>query len=787
MKVRYLANYDFTKTLDLPTSQWAKEEESKLNKTTNFTALYCTYVECIDAYLPYHSIYKFNSSRALQEHLKGFIGFIYTELESKLSNKYNYSYEANKVFNTLAEKLGLETNKLNLSLNKISDDALKCIEIYKIQQHSNERKKYFKGWKIQSNDKKELYLNISFIYDKYGKEFTEQIYKAFQQIGRSTIATTLSKKIGFLTTLFKLLAKTFKTLEKLRQAMAAENVFTTMLTMYNLGLIEAKINNYNIGHYHGRWGCIVDLFYELVRIGIWDEPFTDILVPKYKANTKKHTSVNLIKNQKSEVLHNKLVTLIPLSYTDDEAKLLIFDKIKKDINHIVYCANNKTIEILNEYHKFKEISSLGQVKIFIPSTNRYSIPIGKDSIPNTYKTYLHFPFKHPIVKNYYSFLKLHIKNENINSIKDNIFFINYQKLYPFLIMLINEHQEITESWLLNWKLKEKNQNTGLFQIGENWYTKSYKKRRGYKNSEQNIKLNNNSKKIIEQIIKITSIARIYLEKDNHPDKDYMLLISTTAFTEPRKVNKIENTLHLGVNNYLKEVFEVQTYDEYGKTIIEKEEAINIFRNLTLTKFRASCAVRVYFETTSVYKMSIALGHKEYSYKLLDSYLPDILWKFFTNRWVRIFQNALIYESMKSSPYLYDSVDFTLEQLNEFINNHAFKDIPLHIKKGFHEIKIEKVTDEENIKYIGIFPITTPLLQIFISIKMFFENRVNLTQENSFLYYWYICSEYVVGQINLSKTDLSNGVFISEEIYKMYNIAKNNPINLNFIEKVFKHE
>lgn len=787
MKVRYLTNYDFATTLDRTTLQWAQEEESKLNKTSNFTALYCTYLECIEASLPYHSIYKFDSSQALQEHVKGFIGFIYTELDCKLINKYNYSHETNKVFNTLANKLGFEKKILNLSANKISDDAQECIEIYKNQEHKIERKKYFKGWKIQSSDKKEFYLNVSFIYDIYGKEFTVEIHKAFLQIGRNNIATTLSKKIGFLTNFFKLLSKTFTNLKKLRKAMAGENAFSTMLTIYNLGLIEAKINDYNIGHYHNRWSCIVDLYYDLVRIGIWEEPYTDILTPTYKANTKKHTSVNLTKNQNSEVLHNKLVTQIPLSYTDEQAKLMVFDKIKKDIDHIVYCAKNKSIEIYNEYKKFKKISSLGEVKKYMPETNKYSIPIGKDSIPNTYRTYLYYPFKHPIIKSYYSFLKLDVKDKSVRIIKDSIFYSNYQKLYPFLIMLINEHQEITESWLLNWKLKEENKNTGLFQIGENWYTKSYKKRRGYKYAEQIIKLNDNSKKIIEQIIEITSIARDYLKKNNHSDQDYMLLISTTAFTEPRKVIKIENTIYSGINRYLKEVFEIQTSDETRRIITKKEEAADIFRNLTLTKFRASCAVRVYLETMSVHKMSIALGHKEYSHKLIDSYLPDILWKYFTNRWIRIFQNALIYESMKNSKYLYDSVDFTYEQLNDFIKNHAFEDIPYHISKGFHEIEIEKRLNEDDTKYIGIFPITTPLLQIFISIKNFFEDNINSIAKDTSIYYWYVCSEYVLEQINLSKTEISNGTFIQNEIIEMFNIAEKNPINQNIIRKVFTYE
>ena len=429
------------------------------------------------------------------------------------------------------------------------------------------------------------------------------------------------------------------------------------------------------------------------------------------------------------------------------------------------------------------MASSGEIKIYSKNIGKHKISVGINNQANTFKTYLSQPFIHENVSNYQNFLGISGNSTDESKEKDGIFNCNYSKLYPLLILLINEHPSITESWLLNWKLNDKNKSMGLFPIGENWYTKSYKKRRGVQNAEQLIKLNENSKQIVKNIITITSIARQFLKSENDPDSDYMLLISRSAFSKPQRVKKIENGTCTTLINSLKKSFEITSY-ENKKIIIHENETKNIFENLTLTRFRASCAVRVYYETMSVHQMSVALGHKEYNPKLIDSYLPDTLWKFYTNRWIRIFQNALIYESMKKSKFLFQTVDFTKEELDRFIHNHAFKDIPLHIKKGFHEIEVENKINNEQINYIGIFPITVPLLQIFIAIKAFFDNlqtEKSLIKEN--IKWWYTSASYVINQIEVSSSNLKECVYLTKDIYSMFEIAKKNPIKQSLLKRI----
>ena len=75
-------------------------------------------------------------------------------------------------------------------------------------------------------------------------------------------------------------------------------------------------------------------------------------------------------------------------------------------------------------------------------------------------------------------------------------------------------------------------------------------------------------------------------------------------------------------------------------------------------------------------MAEILGHENYSPSLLSHYLPEPIIHFYQSRWIRIFQKGIIYESMKDSEFLLNSIGFkTMDALNEFLSNHMLKNLP----------------------------------------------------------------------------------------------------------------
>jgi hypothetical protein len=56
---------------------------------------------------------------------------------------------------------------------------------------------------------------------------------------------------------------------------------------------------------------------------------------------------------------------------------------------------------------------------------------------------------------------------------------------------------------------------------------------------------------------------------------------------------------------------------------------------------------------------------------LRHYLPGALWDYFTTRWIRIFQNLLIVEATRNTPYMARALHFeSAADMDEFLLNHA---------------------------------------------------------------------------------------------------------------------
>jgi len=102
--------------------------------------------------------------------------------------------------------------------------------------------------------------------------------------------------------------------------------------------------------------------------------------------------------------------------------------------------------------------------------------------------------------------------------------------------------------------------------------------------------------------------------------------------------------------------------------------------LSVTAFRASAAVEIYLRDHDVEEMARALGHKGYTSTLLSSYLPEPILAFFQTRWIRLFQRGIICRAMKDSPRLLEAARFRdMDELHEFLKNHALREIPEHLQ------------------------------------------------------------------------------------------------------------
>lgn len=96
---------------------------------------------------------------------------------------------------------------------------------------------------------------------------------------------------------------------------------------------------------------------------------------------------------------------------------------------------------------------------------------------------------------------------------------------------------------------------------------------------------------------------------------------------------------------------------------------SLAQSVTIPRIRSTLGVLVFLETMDITQMARELGNTNET--SLKHYLPDSLWDYFTTRWVRIFQNLLIVEATKDTPYMLPALHFSsAAEMNEFLRNHA---------------------------------------------------------------------------------------------------------------------
>lgn len=716
----------------------------------------------------------FIDNNKVDKFYKGFLGFIYCFLSSTIKIKYNYQQIITKIFEVSTSKKSINFTKIICSPLVITDDIEKCISVFKKENINEWKENFYKGWSIKLSNQIVITLDLGSIYLTYGNEYCNKVYKMIQSYESKNInEKSIYRKTRIISHFYNCVTKIYKNLESLKDAFNSINSNDTLIKIHNLFLLEHMQKENDLKGFDSYRKALIAIYQEHVLHELFEIPDFEIFLPKITKQVmvpKTNLKLNAVKAQ---IEDNKLITVVPLALTDEEAKDHLLKDIINDINHIVHCCETYRKEVINEYRNFLAKGKIGQIKQ--PKTEKNfwienPVKVGLDNLNNVFATYQHHPFVHPIVSNYRNFLKMDDDN-------NSIFFVNYARIYCYLILLINEHPQITESALCNTKVYEDGKFTGIQHIGNDAFITLYKNRRGKLLAEQKITLNARSLELYKELIEITSFARSYLKSINDPNYEYLILINTTPFTLPKRPKVFVNPSTYDTRKYFNDCFIKESCNEDGSPLYSVDQAEKILERITLTKFRASCGVRVYIETLSSLAMSKALGHKEYSKKLIETYLPAPIYNFFSERWIRIFQNAFIFEVMQESEFLFDAIDIKPEDLKKFLKNHKLENIPNFMQGHKNFVTSERTEPMSQ----AIIPISIGLLQWLIGLKNYVESIKHCNVVSELAQTWYECATFILMQINLSLEDKNSNLILDNRIFEMYSQAKNHPLPLKIIQ------
>ncbi len=222
---------------------------------------------------------------------------------------------------------------------------------------------------------------------------------------------------------------------------------------------------------------------------------------------------------------------------------------------------------------------------------------------------------------------------------------------------------------------------------------------------------------------------------------------------------------------------VESRDSEGKVILSEAESKTLAPLVGLRPLRSSRGVQVYLETHSVKAMSEALGHKKHNPNLLSRYLPDVLLSYFNDRWIRIFQNAIIYEAMKGSKYLLDAIDLDTVELEKFLKHHQLGELPEHIRTGQRVAKSVDAEPQEVKPFDElIITLSTPLLQILIAITAIVESAGENEELPAIIEQWYETSAFIIKHLASADTKESRFTQSLQSALPLLELARSNPLD-----------
>ena len=498
------------------------------------------------------------------------------------------------------------------------------------------QREYYHGWRVKSKTGKDgRSLRLAWVWNNLGPDVVRKLHKAATDFSQRYEGKSQGNFIPVLNELFNYME--CNCCEITVKHLASPQFTTKFFESFCRDFFESNQKAGNcLETAIKRWNdAIPFLESTLLDSGVLAKPYRNIpyISPKRKTGAESH----IAKNKEGVIVKEKLIVDVPLHLTDDEVILLLFKKINKDVGTVLNWAHHQASSIY-------ERCVMNGAKF-----NHMDFELTTKQIASKYG------------------VKVKRKEKTVD-LAYRLGLPTAHSLEPFVYLLIKEHPQITESFLLGLELYDKRGKfVGLEKTDACTYLLGYKKRRGGKRASQKVKLNEKTIVLVNQLIKLTEPLRKYLKAKGDDNYRYLFLSCRRGFCRPAAINKflVPKAENAGREKRINQFIELAESCDY-------RDVKELIKRLTPTRFRATIGVQIYLETGSTKTMSEALGHLKYKPELLSHYLPEPILQFFQSRWIRIFQKGIVCEAMKDSPLLLRAGNFkTMDELDMFLTNHVF--------------------------------------------------------------------------------------------------------------------
>jgi hypothetical protein len=568
----------------------------------------------------------------------------------------------------------------------------------------NEEKVWlWRGWLVEARSGKRTGLPLYPIYARLGRDFTQRVFDACEIHGGGRRGNPLLSAIAHLSAFIGQYPGSIS------QDRFKERDFMTNFWREFLRFFMVSRYRYDEGPLVStlaeEWKKnVIGVAREALEpAGIFAKPWGEIPTPDVARVSGSRTHIR--KNASGNEVKVKLLTEVPLHVSDEEAMELLFYQIEADVKLFVKWAEWAVDDLWNRFQGRLLLAKSGKVRRKHRVGTKYNNQrwLTDRTNPEYLQNAAATLDSHGHVHGHEAQCLMPIPLEETAR---ELGMPVTDALYPFCILLVEAHPDITPAFLETLELFDKNGNmSGYIQTDSGSQLVGKKYRRGPKLAQQFIALTDRTAGLVEQMIALTQSLRAFLRSQNNDDWRYLLLTCGRGFGFPRRVRDLSATT-------VEDVRIKALAESLGNTsALTIDERVELVRKFSLVALRSSVGVLIYLREGSVEAMAKALGHASVEPRLISSYLPEPILAFFQDRWIRIFQTGMIVEALKDSTFLLPATGFkNLSELDAFLCNHSLK---VERLANFEE------SDDEPESKPGrkvVFGVNTAILTALISLR-----------------------------------------------------------------------
>jgi len=586
------------------------------------------------------------------------IGGLYEQLVGAISSPHFVlcshinSYNLIRVWNALVEQVdrrciaSVRMFYLPSSTGTTNEIATLVIVFEHLQLNPDEVF-YWRNSQIERRSGELMFVPIRRIGIRYGRKFAEFIHSACQGHIFSNNGRVIEVNV-FLEFLIDLPR------DYVSESFADGMLMAALWKSFKRHFVETFMGVSNYDTVYRRW--IIFLNFALKRIdgkGFFGaSPWH--LTPLPGGPAVKGTAPTQMDADGAEV-EQKLLVDVPLHVSDEQALRIIFCELEDRVGKITKWASQSVSGIWKRYSRRIEAARKGEAG----SACLYNVSHFDD---------LHFErMAAKFEKTGFDPAQAKTLARPLGSTAFDLGLPMTGALLPHMALLVIAHNELTPILFDECELYDKQgQISGLVFSDNGPILQGFKLRRGPSLAHMVVHLTPETLEVVTQVIALTQPLRDYLKAQGDDNWRKLFLTCGAGFGAPKGIKATGLTSDV----HRVKALEIEFVRE---GIVAPNQASLFVKRFSLRSLRATVAVVSYIKTPDAAAFAKKLGHAKFDPALLSKYMPAPLYRFFQQRWIRLFQCAIIATAMEKSELVLRSTGFeTMKELHEFFKNHALK-------------------------------------------------------------------------------------------------------------------